>query len=441
MWRYRYSTNSWLWISGDNSKNANSISGAIEVYAAANTPGARSFPVIATDRANRTLLLFGGDGYNAAGTGKLCDLWAFSTVTYEWAWIGGSNTSINQFGDYGTFRTPEDTNIPPSRFAGLAFVEDSNLIMYGGARFDTTERLQDMWEYRSASGPAPGPPPSVSPPVQPPLSAPPPEASPTASPKASPVAQAPSGQSPSGPAPPLGSENIPSAPPTQAASPPPPPTSSCNTKPPSANSFCLDGEWVQPNGTVKIDVVANRTGNVQLEFPEPITISGNFTIASPRVSTTITVTSGATPLTIGGCASFNGALAVVIPPTETGSVSNNSFLIATFEGGYCGGTISPFTSLTVDSGCKDFRGPSLQYNAKSLSVVFTSVVDTCSPDGSAIAAGLPAGALIGIIVGAVIAVALLGIALVFIFRAKIVPSYRTEAKLRKLKSGTTYVGS
>ena len=55
--------------------------------------------------------LFGGNGYDSAGTsGYLNDLWKYSAG--QWTWMGGSNV-VNQQGTYGT-----QGRLPPATFLG-----------------------------------------------------------------------------------------------------------------------------------------------------------------------------------------------------------------------------------------------------------------------------------------------------------------------------------
>ena len=80
--------------------------------AAGNIPGARNRDVTWTDAAGN-FWLFGGDGYDSAGTqGFLNDLWKYSAG--QWTWMGGSNV-VNQQGTYGTQGTAAAGNVPGAR--------------------------------------------------------------------------------------------------------------------------------------------------------------------------------------------------------------------------------------------------------------------------------------------------------------------------------------
>ncbi|MGB8989357.1 MAG: hypothetical protein WCC37_22355, partial [Candidatus Sulfotelmatobacter sp.] len=95
---WKYSAGQWAWMSGANVVNQKGTYGTQGTSAASNIPGSRSGSISWTD-ATGNLWLFGGRGYDSAGTfGYLNDLWKYSGG--EWTWIGGSNLT-NQSGTYG----------------------------------------------------------------------------------------------------------------------------------------------------------------------------------------------------------------------------------------------------------------------------------------------------------------------------------------------------
>ena len=57
----------WTWMSGNNTVNALGVYGTQGVASVTNTPGSRSYAVTWID-ATGNFWLFGGRGYNSAGT-------------------------------------------------------------------------------------------------------------------------------------------------------------------------------------------------------------------------------------------------------------------------------------------------------------------------------------------------------------------------------------
>jgi len=120
------------------------------VYTAGGAPGSRWG---ATSKMNAgTVWLFGGYGYDSAGTlGLLNDLWTFNTGTGAWTFLSGS-TTVNQTGNYGTLGTPAATNVPGARQAGMCFLDLSgNFWLFGGFDLDSKgnpDALNDLWEYK-----------------------------------------------------------------------------------------------------------------------------------------------------------------------------------------------------------------------------------------------------------------------------------------------------
>ena len=96
------------WIDGSYLVNQNGVYSET----IGNTPGARENSVSWVDD-NGDLWLFGGEGYDSAGTESyLNDLWKFDGT--NWIWMGGSNDN-NQTGTYGTKGQADSANIPGAR--------------------------------------------------------------------------------------------------------------------------------------------------------------------------------------------------------------------------------------------------------------------------------------------------------------------------------------
>src|SRR6266550_728385 len=148
IWRYNISSNAWTPVSGG--ANIFGVYGTQGVAAAGNIPGARWGATGRLDTSGK-VWLFGGFGYDSAGTlGLLNDLWNYNITTKQWTWISGSKT-VNQTGNYGTKGTPAATNIPGARQASMSWMDASgNFWLFGGFDLDSTgspAALNDLWEF------------------------------------------------------------------------------------------------------------------------------------------------------------------------------------------------------------------------------------------------------------------------------------------------------
>jgi N-acetylneuraminic acid mutarotase len=159
LWEFDPSTDEWTWVSGSNTIAAFNggqpgIYGQQGTPAVTNTPGSRSGALGWTD-ANGNLWLFGGAGFDAAGTnGNLNDLWEFSPPTSEWTWVGGSsNLDVNGTvaGVYGTLGSLTAGSFPGSRNNAVAWTsKDGSLWLFGGYGGSTPGQfgpLNDLWRY------------------------------------------------------------------------------------------------------------------------------------------------------------------------------------------------------------------------------------------------------------------------------------------------------
>jgi N-acetylneuraminic acid mutarotase len=163
LWEYSPTTGEWAWMSGSDTAGSNG--GQPGVYGtpgrdlATNVPGGRDGLVGWSD-SNGNLWLFGGYGYDSAGTlGYLNDLWKFNPATGKWTWMGGSSTvpisDGGQTGVYGTLGVSSTTNQPGSRSAMVSWIDGSgNFWLFGGNGFDSTGTrgdLNDLWKYSPAT--------------------------------------------------------------------------------------------------------------------------------------------------------------------------------------------------------------------------------------------------------------------------------------------------
>jgi hypothetical protein len=156
LWSYSPNTGLWTWISGANTINAQGVYGTQSVAAAGNVPGARNYSVSWIDSAGN-LWLFGGSGYDSAGTfGYLDDLWSYSQDSGLWTWISGANTVNAQGGVYGTQSVAAAGNVPGVRYGSVSWIDRAgNLWLFGGYGLDsvgTFGDLNDLWRFSPDTG-------------------------------------------------------------------------------------------------------------------------------------------------------------------------------------------------------------------------------------------------------------------------------------------------
>ena len=124
--------------------------------AAGNIPGSRWGATARLDSSGK-LWLFGGFGYDSAGTlGLLNDLWTYNINASQWTWVAGSKT-VNPTGHYGTLGTPNgQLNFPGGRQASMSWLDSTgNFWVFGGFDLDSTgnpDALNDLWEYNATTG-------------------------------------------------------------------------------------------------------------------------------------------------------------------------------------------------------------------------------------------------------------------------------------------------
>lgn len=148
---WKYSGGQWTWMSGAKIGAQQGKYGSLGVAAASNAPGARDSAVTWTD-ASGNLWLFGGFGYDSAGTiSFLNDLWKYSAG--QWTWMGGSSIAGQQ-GSYGTQGMAGASNVPGARHWAVSWTDSSgNFWLFGGQGVDsigtaaTAGTLNDVWEY------------------------------------------------------------------------------------------------------------------------------------------------------------------------------------------------------------------------------------------------------------------------------------------------------
>jgi hypothetical protein len=106
--------------------------------------------------------------------------------------------------------------------------------------------------------------------------------------------------------------------------------------------------------------------------------------------------------------------------------------------GYCDGNPTGFTSFHLTTGatydCKSVNYLALQYEPTALYVVFGDVLDRCS-SGESVIGGLSSAGLVGILMGVIVLVVIVIIVIIYVFRDKLIPSYKMEAELKKMRRG------
>lgn len=155
LWSYSAASGKWTWVGGSNVIDQAGVYGTQDLAAASNVPGARFASAAWTD-AGGELWLFGGWGYDSAGTqGGLNDLWKYSPSSGEWTWVGGSN-AVNQTGVYGTRGVATASNTPGARNSAATWVDSSGDLWLFGGRTDqaqsTSGYWNDLWKYSPATG-------------------------------------------------------------------------------------------------------------------------------------------------------------------------------------------------------------------------------------------------------------------------------------------------
>jgi N-acetylneuraminic acid mutarotase len=159
LWKFNPSTQEWTWVSGADTANQDGNYGTLGIPGASQVPGARVAPAGWTDNSGN-LWFFGGSPNFSTGPDQfLNDLWVFSPLANEWAWMGGT-AGIPNVGEcqpcgtpgvYGTMGVADSSNMPGSRYDAASWVDSSgNFWLFGGYGIDSQDTqyvLNDLWEY------------------------------------------------------------------------------------------------------------------------------------------------------------------------------------------------------------------------------------------------------------------------------------------------------
>jgi hypothetical protein len=183
----------------------------------------------------------------------------------------------------------------------------------------------------------------------------------------------------------------------------------CQGLAPTPNADCINGLWVIL-GPVIVTNTTIFAGNTK--------IVGSLTITAPNATVII---SGGSKVEVTECATFAGNLKVSIDAPTTTQI-NQTITVIAYEG-YCNGVATKFnnTSLEIvgEEACAKREGDALAlYTDRSLSIVFTYDRSGCeSPAVAGIGGALSVGAIAGIVVGAVVLVAVV-VGLVLLLKYK-----------------------
>ena len=151
LWSYSTTTNEWTYENQSTETDRYGVYSSLGNYSSSNIPGARELAASATGPGGK-LLYFGGLGYNQSSYGYLNDLLVYNESNSEWAWLGGSATSVGLSGIYGTKGTPSTSNYPGGIFGSVLWVDqnDKSVYLFGGYGIDSTGIygfLNDLWKF------------------------------------------------------------------------------------------------------------------------------------------------------------------------------------------------------------------------------------------------------------------------------------------------------
>lgn len=153
-WQFDPSLRQWAWMSGSTTIGNNpGVYGTLGTPGAENVPGGREVAIGWSD-VNGDLWLFGGYGFDGAGSGgELDDLWKYSNR--EWTWMGGGKTLDLGGGVYGTIGTPAAGNRPGGRDSANAWTDaKGSFWLFGGYGLDSNGLagdLNDLWNYQATA--------------------------------------------------------------------------------------------------------------------------------------------------------------------------------------------------------------------------------------------------------------------------------------------------
>ncbi len=149
LWMFNISSETWTWVSGNETTNVYGKYGIQGTPDIDNYPGCRSSFVLWID-SNNNFWLFGGAGNNEIVSSTfLNDLWMFNISSKMWTWMNGSKDAWAN-GQYGIKGTPSINNYPGSRSQLTSWMDqEGNIWLFGGNGYGATGAitgdLNDLW--------------------------------------------------------------------------------------------------------------------------------------------------------------------------------------------------------------------------------------------------------------------------------------------------------
>ena len=154
LWKYNISTGLWTWMSGDKTVGGASVYGQKGSPGPAYKPGARELCASWMDAAGDLWLLGGYGNESNTGNAYMNDMWKYTALTGEWAWVSGDNTA-NQLGAYGAQGLGATSNKPGGRMGPVSWTDmTGNMWLCGGNGFAASGlgSLNDLWKYVPSTG-------------------------------------------------------------------------------------------------------------------------------------------------------------------------------------------------------------------------------------------------------------------------------------------------
>jgi ELWxxDGT repeat protein len=150
LWEYDNTTGNWTWLAGIKTNDELKVTGTQGVYAATNTPGARSGATMTAS--NNTLYLNGGFTWFL---GFHSDLWQFDPSISQWRSVKG-NAGVNTLGNYGFREVESVSNLPGARGQNSFVTISNKLFLFGGRGYNAVssagdESRNDLWSYNTST--------------------------------------------------------------------------------------------------------------------------------------------------------------------------------------------------------------------------------------------------------------------------------------------------
>jgi N-acetylneuraminic acid mutarotase len=153
LWRYDPGNNQWTMLTGSLGGYAAPVYGPQGQPGSQITPGAMLDGTGCSDSRGNFWVFGGGGTASGYSAGNLNNLWKFDSVTGEWAWMSGSQTSYPAT-VYGTQHSPAPGNAPGGRYGSVSWTDsNNNLWIFGGMEDNATVTLEhflnELWEFHA----------------------------------------------------------------------------------------------------------------------------------------------------------------------------------------------------------------------------------------------------------------------------------------------------